>query len=128
MLGVRWWTLVGGCGVEIDEHQRAEHEHLVAELGSVGFLLPGTISARQLRCTHAGCHCHGEPPMLHGPYWYWTRKVAGKTVSMTLSAEQAEEYGELIANEHRARALLHDLEAIGLSILESDPRTPRRRR
>lgn len=29
-----------------------------------------------------GCRCKADPPQLHGPYWQWTRKVAGKTVTL----------------------------------------------
>lgn len=87
----------------------------------------GSLSERRLTCTHGGCHCHDDPPQLHGPYGYWTRRVAGKTVSKVLSAEQAEEYQVLIDNDRRLRSLVQELERVGVSILGVDPRTPRRR-
>jgi hypothetical protein len=118
---------MGGCDVQISEQQRGEQARIAGELTKVGFVLPGTLSPRRLTCTHAGCHCHDDPPALHGPYWYWTRKVAGKTVSKMLSPEQAEDYEALIDNERRLRGLVHDLERIGLAIIAADSRTPRRR-
>ena len=118
---------MGGSGVQIGPEHHAEQARIAAELAEVGFVLPGSLSPRRLTCTHAGCHCHDEPPQLHGPYWYWTRKVAAKTVSKMLSAEQAEEYQSFIDNERRLRGLVRELEALGLSIIEADPRTPRRR-
>jgi hypothetical protein len=107
--------------------QRAEARHIAKEIARVGFVLPGTILERRLSCTHDGCHCHGDPPQLHGPYWYWTRKVNAKTVSRMLSPEQVQDYQPWIENERRLRALVHELEQIGLDIVDTDPRTPRRR-
>jgi len=81
---------------------------------------------RYFSCTHAGCHCHADPPVLHGPYIQWSRKVAGKTTSRTLSPEQVADYQEWFDNKRRLRALVHELEELSLSIVDADPRTPRR--
>ncbi|MDA8314566.1 MAG: hypothetical protein M0010_05250 [Actinomycetota bacterium] len=112
----------------VSKAQEKEQARLAHALSSVGFVLPGSLTERRFTCTHAGCHCHADPPVLHGPYFQWSRKVAAKTVSQTLSLEQVEEYREWFDNEKRLRLLVHDLEALSLSILASDPRTPRRRR
>jgi hypothetical protein len=58
---------------------------VAAEIAALGPVLPGTILARSMRCRSPGCHCHADPPHLHGPYWFWTRKVEAKTVSQVLS-------------------------------------------
>lgn len=108
--------------------QRAEARRIAREISKIGFVLPGSLTERYLTCTHAGCHCHAVPPVLHGPYWYWTRKVANKTVSQSLNAEQVAEYRPWIDNQRRLRDLLRELEQIGMSVLGDDPRTPRRRR
>ena len=107
--------------------QLADAERIAAELAMVGFVLPGSLIERSTRCGRANCHCHDDPPVLHGPYHQWTRAVNGKTVTRLLSDEQADEYGPWFENERRMRALVHDLERLGLSIVEADPRTPRRR-
>ena len=51
-----------------------------------------------------------------------------KTVSKLLSAEQVPDYAEWLANRHRLRDLVHELEELGIAALEADPRTPRRAR
>ena len=107
--------------------QRAEARRITKEIAKVGFVLPGSLTERRLTCIHGGCHCHDDPPQLHGPYWYWTRKVRAKTVSRVLSPEQVEEYRPWMDNERRLRALVRELEQLGLTIVEGDPRTPRRR-
>ena len=113
--------------VSVTPEQRAEARRIAREISKVGFVLPGTVTKRYLTCTHQGCKCHGDPPSLHGPYWYWTRKVRAKTVTRSFSAEQIEEYESWFENEKRLRELVHALEELSLSIAETDPRTPKRR-
>jgi hypothetical protein len=110
-----------------DPEQRAEARRIAKEIATVGFVLPGSLAERHLTCTHAGCHCHDDPPQLHGPYWYWTRKVNAKTVSRVLSPEQVEEYRPWMDNQRRLRTLVRELEQLGVQIVEDDPRRPRRR-
>jgi hypothetical protein len=107
---------------------RARAKAIAKEIAAIGFVLPGTLSERYLACTHAGCRCHGDPPQLHGPYWYWTRKVDAKTVSKMLSPDQVADYQEWFDNRRRLRELVGELETLGLSVIAADPRTPRRRR
>jgi hypothetical protein len=108
-------------------NQRAEARRIAKAIAQVGFVLPGTLLERHLTCTRAGCACHDEPPRLHGPYWYWTRKVNAKTVSAMLSAEQVDEYRSWFEAQKRLRQLVHELEQLSLSVIEADPRTPKRR-
>ena len=107
--------------------QRADARRLAKAISAVGFVLPGTLLERYLTCTHPGCRCHGDPPRLHGPYWYWTRKVNAKTVSRVLSADQVNDYRPWFDNQKRLRGLLRELEELSLSIVDADPRTPKRR-
>jgi hypothetical protein len=106
--------------------QRAEARRIAKEIAAIGYVLPGTLLQRSLRCTKAGCRCHADPPHLHGPYWYWTRKVNAKTVSRVLSPEQVVDYQPWFENERKLRALVHELEALGLDIVDADPRSPKR--
>jgi hypothetical protein len=106
--------------------QRAERRRIRAAMAQIGPVVPGTLLQRSMHCSKAGCRCHAEPPQLHGPYWFWTRKVNKKTVSQVLSDEQAAEYQEWFDNERTLRALIGELEALGIDSIQSDPRTPRR--
>lgn len=87
---------------------------LMAELAEIGSVLPGSIVMRSTRCGNRRCRCRGEPPQLHGPYPTWTRKVANKTVTRTLNAEQLERYRSWFDNARKLRALLSELEALSL--------------
>jgi hypothetical protein len=100
---------------------------IAAEIAALGPALPGTILARSMRCRSPGCHCHADPPHLHGPYWFWTRKVEAKTVSRVLSAEQVDEYRSWSDTDRRLRALVRELEQIAIAAVEADPRSTRER-
>ena len=102
--------------------QKAQAAAIAAELAQIGFALPGTLTERPMRCGHANCRCHADPPQLHGPYHQWTRKVAGKTVTRFLSDDQLADYSDWFDNQRRLRALLAELEELSLAIVEADPR------
>ena len=89
---------------------KAPGARLAAELAGVDCALPGTLATRYMRCGKANCRCKADPPSLHGPYLHWTRTVAGKTVTRTLTPEQAQRYQAWFDNAHRLRDLLADLE------------------
>jgi hypothetical protein len=98
--------------------QRRRHNEIVQALAQTGFVLPGTLLERHNRCGKPNCRCKQDPPALHGPYYQWTRKVDGKTVTRLLTGEQSERYRDWFANAQRARQLLAELETLSLSIAE----------
>ena len=53
--------------------------------------------------------------------------MANKTVGKWLSIDQRDDYQAWVDNDRRAHELLARLEAIGVSALEADPRSARRR-
>jgi hypothetical protein len=98
-----------------DERRRRE---LVKQIATIGYCLPGTLTQRRTRCSSPGCRCRSDPPALHGPYYSWTRKIAGKTVTRTLTPEQAERYAPWFDDARRLRTLSAELEALSLRIAE----------
>jgi hypothetical protein len=95
-----------------------QRQKLLAEIATLGFALPGTLTARHTRCSTPGCRCHAQPPSLHGPYHTWTRKITGKTVTRQLSAEQAERYRPWFDNARKLRALIRQLQTLSLQAAE----------
>ena len=78
------------------------------------YAMPGTLASRFMRCGKANCRGKAEPPVLHGPYLHWTRTVAGKTVTRTLTKSQAARYQPWFDNARRLRDLITELEARSL--------------
>lgn len=95
-------------------------------LAEVGFALPGSVVVRSYRCGKSNCACHGEPPRLHGPYVQWSRTVGGKTLHRRMSEEQLADYQAFFDNARKLKALVAELEALSLSIVEADDRWPSR--
>lgn len=108
--------------MRLDPAQRTEARAIARELAQIartGEVLPGSIGERRTRCGQPSCACQTDPSRRHGPYWQWTRKVAGKTVGRYLAKEEADECRSWIANDRRLRELLGRLEAIGIERLEA---------
>ncbi len=75
----------------------------IAETAQAGFILPGTLTERMTRCGYPRCRCHADPPLLHGPYHQWTRKINGKTVTRILTDDQIADYKPWFDNQRRLR-------------------------
>ena len=106
--------------------QQARAAAIAAELASLGLALPGTLIERHVRCGRVNCRCHADPPALHGPYWQWTRKTGGKTITRLVADDQLDDYRQWLDNHRRLRALVAELEALTLAIADADPRARRR--
>ena len=90
------------------------HRAALATLATIGLVLRGSIARRLTRCGHPGCRCHADPPLLHGPYYIWTRKVAGKTVTAQLTPEDAARCKDWNRNMRLLDRTVRQLQAIGL--------------
>lgn len=93
------------------DYQRRYRE-LAERMTQIGFVTAGTISHRHTRCGKPNCRCHGDPPQLHGPYYQWTAKVDGKTVTKRLTPTQAELYQEWIANDRKLRGVIQQMRQV----------------
>lgn len=85
---------------------QARYAQLADQLAGVGFITAGSVTHRYTRCASPGCRCNADPPQRHGPYYQWTAKVSGKTVTRRLTQEEARLYQEWIANDRQLRALI----------------------
>lgn len=100
-------------------HVRAR-EDIARSLSQIGFVLPGTLMSRSTRCGKPGCKCQGDPPQLHGPYWEWTRKVKGKTVTVRLNDAEAARYKPWFEDWRRLRELVAELQELSLRVLDEE--------
>jgi hypothetical protein len=110
---------------------RALADELASELATVGFISPGSVVSRYTSCGKPGCRCQGDPPQRHGPYYQWSRAIAGKTVSRRLTEAEAELYQSWIANRRRLEQLIAKMEqtsaaASELLLRQAAPARPRR--
>lgn len=103
--------------------ERRTHARLVARLGRLGFVLPGSLVERQMRRGTRTCRCHDDPPAMHGPYQQWTRTGNGKTVTRLLSPEALVDCRAWLENERVLRSSVARLHELAIAVLERDRRT-----
>ncbi len=65
------------------------YRQLAEQLAEIGLISAGSVTRRYTRCGTAGCRCHADPPQPHGPYYQWTTKIKGKTVTRRLTEREA---------------------------------------
>ena len=99
------------------EQRRAAILTAIAELGPA---MPGSLVVRHNRCARPDCRCHADPPQLHGPYPAWTRKIDGKTVTRSLSQEQADHYQSWFDNARRLRELIDQLRQLAIEQAQTE--------
>src|SRR5439155_19787685 len=94
-----------------DAHRYEALKHSVVDLG---LFRRGSLVRRFMPCGKPGCRCQASPSKLQGPYYQWTRKVAGKTVTVRLSVQEATILEEWIANGRRLDRLIGEMQRVSL--------------
>ena len=97
------------------------HQQIQAELAQIGITLPGSLTSRTTRCQRPGCHCRASPPILHGPYPTWTRKAGARSITKTLTPQEAERLRPYFTAHRRLRQLITELEAISIELAGQPP-------
>ena len=95
-----------------------EYRQLQRALSRIGYFRRGTLLKRLMTCGKPVCACKASPPRLHGPYYQWTRKVEGKTVTVRLSAEQAKLLKKWIDTGKELDRILAEMEQISMQATE----------
>jgi len=83
---------------------RREYPQLCQRLGKLAYISQGSVQDRTFR--KGG-----------GDGYQWTRKVAGKTVSVALTAEQFQLMKKATANYRELRKIIKRMEAVSRTIL-----------
>jgi hypothetical protein len=99
------------------DYEQRYHE-LAAQIASIGLIHAGSLTRRYTRCPTPGCKCHADPPQPHGPYYQWSAKVNGKTVTRRLTETEAQLYEEWIANDRQLRGLIQQMRQIAAKATE----------
>ena len=98
------------------------YARLVARLGRTGPLLQGTITERHFEREKDG------QVIATGPYYQWTFKRHGKTVTVNLSAAQVKRFQKAIDNNRIIEETLKEMRDLSREILEATTRGVIRRK
>jgi hypothetical protein len=102
--------------VESVKKNSAEEEYrkLKSQIVALGWTRPGSVIRRYMLCGKPSCRCKASPPQLHGPYYQWSHKIHGKTISARLSEDEAA-LAKGWAEDHRKfKKLINQMERIAL--------------
>lgn len=100
------------------------YDALKQSLAGVGYFRRGSLVRRFMPCGKPGCSCQASPPRLHGPYYQWTRKVRGKTVTVRLTRAQAKQFAAWIAAGREIDRILAQLQRLSMRATERLLRQP----
>lgn len=108
-----------------DRKDRQRYEDLKRSIATLGYFRYGSLVRRFMPCGKPGCRCQASPPRLHGPYYQWTRKVAGKTVTVRLTKQEADLLATWIANGRRLDRTIAQMERLSHRLTQRLLRRPR---
>jgi hypothetical protein len=90
------------------------YEKLKKEVGHLGLVAQGTITPRQITKPDP---VDRRRKKTYGPYFQWTMKIKGRTVTVNLARSQARKFRKAIANQRKLEKTLCQMRAVSLQIL-----------
>jgi len=101
--------------VEI-ERMKKRYARLTARLAKLGPVLQGTITERTIQREDPR---HPGKQKAYGPYYQWTFKRNGKTVTVNLTRSQAKTYQKAIDTHRKMEKILQEMRELSVRILEN---------
>jgi hypothetical protein len=98
------------------EQMKKRYARLTARVAKLGVVLQGTITERTI--------AREDPKVagaekIYGPYYQWTFKKDGRTVTVNLTAGQAKAYGKAIDNHRILEEITQQMRELSLQILDA---------
>lgn len=96
-----------------------EKDHILDQVKSLDVFRQGSLSPRYRKCGKPYCHCAQEGSKGHGPVWFVTRSVQGKTKTTTIPADQVDETFAQIDRFHTYQDLMHQYTEVNIKICDA---------
>jgi cell fate (sporulation/competence/biofilm development) regulator YlbF (YheA/YmcA/DUF963 family) len=105
---------------------KERYAKLAAQLCATDLILQGTITERTIKKKkESGVHSDAKTL---GPYYQWTFKREGKTVTINLSKAQTKRFQKAIDANKKAEAILKQMRELSREILEASTQGVARRK
>jgi hypothetical protein len=104
---------------------KKRYAQLIDQLSRMGLVLPGTITERTIIGQASKKQMDRKK---YGPYYQWTRKVNGKTITVNLSKAQVDLFRKAIDNNRKSEEILSEMRRISIQRLENETQSVTRRR
>ena len=92
---------------------------LKSKIESKERILNGSLVKQYKQCGKLNCRCYEDKKFWHGPYFIWTRKVNGKTVTKTLNKNQAAAVKIAIKEMKELKFIIERWKALSLKEIEN---------
>ena len=92
------------------------YRKLAMKLSSIGPIVQGTITERTISRDVVSS---GKKKKKYGPYFQWTFKDAGKTVTVNLAKRQVKAFSKAITNNREAEKTLTQMRELSRKICEA---------
>ncbi len=103
---------------------REKFDALRRRLSRIGLVAQGTITEREIRVADG----RSARKKSYGPYFQWTFKRQGKTVTVNLSAAQRKIFQAAIDNNRNLENIVSEMRRLSLAVLELSAKGVRKRR
>ena len=91
---------------------------LKSKIESKERILNGSLVKQYKQCGKLNCRCYEDKKFWHGPYFIWTRKVNGKTVTKTLNKNQAAAVKIAIKEMKKLKFIIERWKSLSLKEIE----------
>jgi len=103
----------------MQNHTEQLRIEVVDQLRQLDWFRRGSLLLVHNRCGNRSCRCRAEPPQLHGPYWQWTWKAQGKTITRRLRPDQVDLVRQWISNAHQLDQLIAQLDRLSIAVTDA---------
>ena len=98
------------------DRMNKRYQALCSRLVQPGPILQGSVSERIIKGKEGQKQ---KPGKTYGPYYQWTFKESGKTVTVNLTRQQAQKCRKAISNNKKLEETLKEMRVLSRKILEA---------
>ena len=95
-----------------------KYEKLKEQFLKISYICIGSINTVYTKCGNDYCICSKDETKKHGPYYLWTRKNKGKTISIRLSKNQVRVCKKFIDNNKKLKDLITKMIDVSVEIVK----------
>ena len=98
---------------------RQKSQKIKNKINDLEWILVGSLLKTYKQCGKDNCKCMKDKKNWHGPYYIWTRKENGKTVTKTLTKIQAQYVLNAFKNMKKLNRLLEKWKEMSVANMEN---------
>ena len=92
---------------------------LKTKISCLDYISVGTLAKIYKQCGKTSCRCSQNEEYWHGPYFIWTRKEKGKTITKSLLENQAKQLKNAIKNMKKLNKCIHQWKNESIKFIEN---------